>query len=259
MYKKVYNILIIIVLLLTLYGCKNEEEKKEHIISDDVLSSYILVQTKTFYIYNFEDELEKTTRFNIEMNVENKTAEEKSITYDIKVKNILGEVMKFESKTTSTLPAKIPLIKDINVGGNGIDEFIYKLNDGTNRTFYEKAMYITNKDIDNKGYPDELVSDVISINFETDEDNEKYNMKVIINSPENLHIDLQSFLVSSEATIYSFFGLYGYNSNIDPYYIENNYIYKEMDMKFLYLRVEYYDLVGNKVELRAKYALEELL
>ena len=259
MYKKAYNILIIIVLLFTLYGCKGDEDIKEHVISNDNISSYILVQANTYKIYNFEDKLEETTRFNIILNVDNKQTQEKNISYDVKVKNILGEKIKFISNNPSTLPAKITLLNNTNVGGNDLDEFIFTVKDEKPNNFYEKVMRFNNKDLYDTGYLDELGSDIVLVNFEVVEDNGKYNIKVIIDTTKQVHIDLQSFLVSDRRYIYSFFGLYGYNSNESSYYIENNYIYKEINMKFLYLRLEYYDLAGNKVELKAKYSLEDLL
>lgn len=259
MYKKPYNILIIILLLLTLYGCKGDVESKEHIINNDSVIPYIIVQAKTYHIYNFEDKLEKTTRFNITLNVESKVVEQKSISYEVKAKNIIGEEMKYTSKTTSLLPARITLVNNTNIGGNGLDEFVYNINDGSDHNFYEKVMYVTNKDIDNKGYPDKLNSDIVFINFLFTEDDEKYNMKVTIDALEPVHIDLQSFLVSDQANIYSFLGLYGYRNNGTSYNIENNYIYKDMNMKFIYLRLTYYNLDGLKTELRAKYSLEDLL
>lgn len=259
MYKKPYNILIIIVLLLTLYGCKGEVEIKEHVISNDDLSSYIIIQAKTYHIYNFEDKLEKTTRFNITLNIDSKNTDQKSATYDVKAKNIIGEEMKYTSKSPTTLPARIPLVNNTNIGGNGLDEFIYIINNGSEHNFYEKVMYVTNKDIDNKGYPEELDSDIVFVNFLITEDDEKYNMEVILDANEPIHIDLQSFLVSDDANIYSFFGLYGYKMSESSYSIENNYIYKEMNMKFIYLRITYYNENGTKTELRAKYSLENIL
>lgn len=257
MYKKTYFILIIMLLILVSIGCVEEELNKDHIINNEDISAYIIIQPKTSLVYNFEDKLEETTTFNMYLNIYSKNYLQSEINYELNAVNVLGEETEYKSKNEVSLPMTKLLLFNTNVGGNGFQEFFLKINSGEDHLFYEEFMNISYKEI--KGYTDKFSNDIIYLDIDYTEDDEKYNFTVSFNSTEDIHIDFQSYLVSKEANIYAFLGMYGYQANVFPYYIENNYIYKEMGMVYLMFKLTFYQLDGNKTEIKAMYLIEDIL
>lgn len=259
MYRKRYNLLIILILLLSLVGCiEGEKDPKDHIIVNEDVSVFVITRGTTKYIYNYLDEKEETTTFNMFLNVYSPNDEVREIEYQFKAINTFYERLSYKSTSKQTLPFEEQLIYENNVSGNGFSEFFIKINTIDDEyNFYEKAMEISPYDF--SGYKDELVSELIDINYIVFEDSEKYNVEFIIDTNDNIHLDMQTFLVSEDRKIYSFLGLYGYNSNTLPYNIENNYIYKEMKMIYLYISLNIYKTDEEKTEIRARIPINELL
>lgn len=256
MYKKLYYILIITVLLLFISSCIDEEKNKEHIINNEELSAYLVIQPSTNLIYNFEDELEETTRFNMFIHLLSKTNKLQEVNYTLDIVNLLGEETTYNSKHPVSIPQVDQLIFNTNIGGNGFSEFFIELEGEQNHNFYEKFINISAKDVTK--YKDEFISDLIELKINYTEDEEKYNLEFEINANEDLHLDFQTYLISSEVRIYPFLGVYGYNKNEFPLSINNNYIYKEMDMLYLYLNFAIYNNDGEKVEIKARILLSDL-
>lgn len=253
MYKKIQNGLIIILLFL-LTACSNNEVNKEHIVYNREATPFIVIKGSSYYIYDFEDKLEKTTTFYLTLNIV--SGQDKDINYELKAVNAIGEVLKYQSNKTIALPYQTSLINNTNVGGNGFKEFLLKID---NLNFYEEVLPITNQEIKDEGYPNKFINEKIDLEFVVTEDLEKYNITFKFDSEKDIHIDFQSFIVSIDARVYSFLGLYGYVTDGYPYYIEDNYIYKDMDIKHIYLRMNHYNIDGVKIETRAKLDLDTLI
>jgi len=257
MYKKQSILSIILILLLILGGCIKPEENKDHVLNNEEVSGFIVTQAKTKLIYNYIDDLEETTTFVMYLNAISQKDEAKEITYELKAVNALGDAQTYISNKKQTLPLTKQLVFNTNIGGNGFSEFFLKINNGKEYNFYEEAKTLSPYDF--LGYPEEFKSDDLAIRINVEEDDEKYNLTFTIDSKQSIHLDLQTFLVSEERKIYSFLGVYGYEANLFPYIIENNYIYKEMNMLFLYFNITIYNFEGKKTELRASYKLDKIL
>lgn len=257
MYKKITTLLIIVIILL-LFGCmKDNKGPTDHIITNDNVSAFIITQGTTKLIYNYIDEKEETTTFDMYLNIFNPALEDKVIDYELKAYNVALNSLKFTS-TKESLPLYNQLIYDNNISGNGFSEFFLKIIDGEDEyNFYEKAMELSPYDFDE--YSEGFSSELIEISYNVSEDSEKHNVEFIINANANIHLDLQTFLVSKNKGIYSFLGLYGYQASQFPYNIERNYIYKEMEMSFMYIMANIYTLDGKKNEIKARIQLSEIL
>ena len=258
MNKKFLSIIIILFLALTIVGCTNEEEKdKNHIINNPELSPYIIIKGKTHHIFDFEDKLEKVTTFDMLLYIE--SLNDEKIDYELEVYNELNEFTLYKSKSPLLLPVREQVIYSNTIGGNGFKELFLKLSNNEKHYFYEEIIGTTNDEIRKHGYSDELISDEIDLSFNIIEESDRYNLEFVFNSNEDIHLDFQSFVVSKDARVYSFLGIYGYNLLDSPLKEKNNYIYKDIDIEYIYTRFVYYNKEGIKTELAARFKLEDLI
>lgn len=246
-------IFLLILLLLSLYGCISSEAPKDHLIFSDEISPYIIIKGKTKHIYNFEDKLEETTTFDIILDLESNHST--TAKYDLDLVNVLGEVTNYQNQVS--LPSRITLTQGTNIGGNGLKEYLLKVND---INFYEKIIPHTDENLKSEKYYRTIFeSDDLDLEINITEDEEKYSLDFTINANDKYHIDFQSYLASTELELYSFLGIYNYSRNKYPFKVNNNYIYKEMDIEYLYIRIFYYNDNNQKKEINVRYSLEQLI
>lgn len=255
-------ITILLLLLLGLSSCSknNDLPNKIHVLDNKDISPYIIIKAKSYHIYNFEDKLEETTTFDLYLNVASNYIESNTnINYELIAINAFDERITYKSKTEMVLPINEQIVNSTNISGNGFKEFYLKVFTDKEHLFYEEVIPSTSKEIKRDGYPDEFISEDIKLQIKTSEDSEKYTLDFIIDTDNEYHIDFQTFLVSYDARVYMFGGLYNYFRNEFPITVNNNYIYKDMNIEYLYLRLFYYDQSNNKQEVRAKYLISDLV
>lgn len=248
MSKKILIFLLFITIFL--FGCVKEEEKYTHLLFDESVSPYIIIKANTKYIYNFEDKKEKITTFDIDLDITSNVYE--NIDFQLEVVSMFKDTVIYKKSTR--IPNVYSLDKGVSISGNGVSKFILKIKD---LVFYEEVIKIDDGNVKPVDYLDEFISDDVSLDVIISEDNEKYILGFNLDANENYHIDMQCYLVDNQYDLYSFLGVYNYYRNSFPLTVNNNYIYKDMNIEYLYVRVAYYD-ENTKNEVLARFSLGDL-
>lgn len=256
--KKLLLLFSLITLAIFLSSCDEQVLNTDHTIYNSEVDTYITIKPETKKILNFENILEEVTYFNIFLNKDT----EQDLLVDINFENIINEITTFTNLSLKKDIDSIKVLNNQNIGGNGLNsiflEVHYKGEGQELKVFnsYEKVIQIDNNDIHKNIYNNNYSNEDVNLNIEINEFNDFYNVTYSISSEEFYHLDIQTFLVSDKGRVYSFTGIYNYYSSGQELEIKDNYIYKEMDIVYIYLRMNQYDINGNLKEIYTRYLVE---
>lgn len=243
-------IIFLLFITIILFGCVKEEEKYTHLLFDESISPYIIIKANTKYIYNFEDKKEKITTFDLDLDIASDVYD--NADFELKVISSLKETLKY--RKNSIIPNRYSLEKGVSFSGNGVSKFILKIKD---LVFYEEVIKIDDGNVKPVDYLEEFISNDLSLDLVVSEDDEKYILGFNLSANDNYHIDMQCYLVDNQYNLYSFLGVYNYYRNSFPLTVNNNYIYKDINIEYLYVRVAYYD-ENTKNEVLARFSLGDI-
>lgn len=259
---KLTSSLLLIWFLFILVSCVNpKEDKKDHIIYNETLSPYIIIKGTTRHILDFEGKQEQSSKFDmfLDVNTQNSNNE---FYYKVDVKDAHGRLnlVRDNLDVKNILPYNGQIMFDQSMGGNGFSTIELQINYSEETyEFYEEILGFIDKKTKRRDYKEKLDTKDFELEFNVSFDDEKYIYSLTINSKNIKHLDYQSFLVSSNEKVFSHLGIYSYYRNDFPLIIDNNYIYKDMDIKYIYLRVRYYNEDNNETIVNYKVLINDLI
>jgi len=235
-----------------LCGCTNNVIKYEHLLYNEDVSPYVIIQARVKNILNYEDKKETVTLFDIYLDVDAKAKE--NLDFNLKVIDPTRQVTTFKKNTK--IPNRIHLYNELSISGNNVEKIILECLDVT---FYDEVLRITDSDVKISDYKNGFHSNDLVFTFNVIEDSEKYNLDFTFLANNQYHLDIQMYLVDKYFGVYYFLGIYNYFRNSFPLTVKNNYIYKDIDIKELFIRVKYYDLdTSNANIILARFTLDEI-
>lgn len=128
----------------------------------------------------------------------------------------------------------------------------------------EEVLTLNPKELKNAAFL-EKESEYINLSFRVTADtsnDDRYNGYITVDpkiKESGFHINVQSWLVTTDGKIYPFIGLYNYTdvAKFNPNY--SSTIYKNLDVEYIYAKAEYTDAAGAKHMVYYKEKLSELV
>jgi hypothetical protein len=160
------------------------------------------------------------------------------------------------------------------VGGDDFQKYFIKVKydvvEGTETitkelTLSEQVLHLSKRELDDAKFTaNSAITDVLNVEFSFSDQGSssaQYNSNVAIdfNVTTPYHVNMQSWIVTTEGKILPYLGLYNYCTpkDFEPYY--ETAVYKYVKPEFIYVKLEYRDEQGIVTPLYYKASVTELL
>ena len=237
-------------ILLFFGGCNinNNDFNREHILYNEVFNPYFVIVGYPHQILDYTGNKQKINSYNIYMNTDE--------LYDKRISEARCEIYSVNYYRDEELlydkSLKPPFYKkigsDMTVGGNGFREiygrYSYEIDDKNYEiTFSEPVLLFTDNKVSIDDYNPQWQNQSLqlAVSYDTEDGDYLFDIQLSFLTENRRHLDLQTWLVSPNEGVVSFFGIYKYCGG------DNNLIYSELpaDKAFnfntLYVRANFWE------------------